>query len=52
MEKHKAVSDQWSLLEEERVCGLMGAHGGALGRLTKFLTRMGVSKAVCLIMIH
>ena len=26
MEKHEAVSDQWSFLEAERVCDLMGAH--------------------------
>lgn len=52
MKKPKAVSDQRSFLEEERVCDLMGAHGGASGRLTKFPTRTGVSKAARLIMIH
>ena len=52
MQKHKAGSEQWSFLEEERACDSMGACGRASGRLTKFLTWVGVSKAVCLIMTH
>ena len=48
MKKHKAALDQWSLLEEERVYGLMRARGKASGRLAKLLTWVGVSKVVCL----